>query len=55
VSKAELTDSSGVRERLQQELGREVLAISAVTGEGLAQLVGAVSRRLVDEPAEVAP
>jgi len=55
LSKAELTDSSTVRERLEQELGREVLAVSAVTGEGLAKLVGAISRRLADEPAEALP
>ena len=42
VSKAELTGSGAVRERMERELGREVLAISAVTGEGLARLVGAV-------------
>ena len=29
---------------MEQELGREVLAISAVTGQGLAKLVGAVAR-----------
>lgn len=46
VSKCELTGSAEVRQRLEQELGREVLAVSAVTGQGLAQLVGAVARRL---------
>src|SRR6516162_3239813 len=40
VSKAELTGREAVRERLEQELGREVLAISAVTGQGLSRLVG---------------
>ncbi|MBV9122920.1 MAG: GTPase ObgE, partial [Planctomycetes bacterium] len=39
VSKAELTGSEQVRERLERELGREVLAISAVTGQGLSRLV----------------
>lgn len=48
VSKAELTGSADVRQRLQRELGREVLAISAVTGQGLAQLVNAVVTRLKD-------
>jgi GTP-binding protein len=43
ISKAELTGSEEVRQRLEQELNRPVLAISAVTGQGLAQLVGAVS------------
>jgi len=42
VSKAELTGSEDVRRRLEQELGREVLAVSAVTGQGLSRLVGAV-------------
>jgi GTP-binding protein len=46
VSKAELTGSDEVRERLQRELGREVLAISSVTGQGLADLVGAVADKL---------
>src|SRR5579862_501940 len=42
VSKAELTGSSEVRAKLEKALGRPVLAISAVTGQGLSQLVGAV-------------
>jgi GTP-binding protein len=46
VSKSELTDSEAVRERLERELGRPVLAISAVTGQGLARLVGAVGEAL---------
>ncbi len=46
VSKAELTGSQVVRERLEQELGRPVLAISAVTGEGLSDLVRAVVAQL---------
>jgi len=46
VSKAELTGSDEVRERFQRELGREVLAISSVTGQGLSQLVGAVADKL---------
>jgi GTP-binding protein len=52
VSKAELTGSAEVRRRLEQELGREVLAASAVTGEGLAQLVGAIAERLAAVPVE---
>jgi GTP-binding protein len=51
VSKAELTGSEEVRARLERELGREVLAISAVTGQGLALLVSWVFERLN----EVAP
>jgi GTP-binding protein len=42
LSKAELTGSDAVRERLERELHRPVLAVSAVTGRGLSQLVGAV-------------
>jgi GTP-binding protein len=55
ISKAELTGAAEVCRRLERELGREVLAISAVTGEGLAQLVGAISKRLTAEQVEVAP
>jgi GTPase len=46
VSKAELTGSGDVRERLETELDRPVLAISAVTGQGLAQFVAAVVEQL---------
>jgi GTPase len=49
VTKAELTGSEDVRVRLQQELGRPVVAVSAVTGRGLADLV----RALVDQLAKV--
>jgi GTPase len=51
VSKCELTGSAEVRRRLELELGREVLAVSAVTGQGLAQLVGAI----VDNLRQVQP
>jgi GTP-binding protein len=44
ISKCELTGSDEVRSRLERELGQPVLAVSAVTGEGLALLV----RRLAD-------
>jgi GTP-binding protein len=57
VSKAELTGSEDIRGELEQSLGRQVLAISSVTGQGLAQLVGAVARELsatsARQPAEV--
>jgi GTP-binding protein len=46
VSKAELTGSEVVRARLERELGNPVLAISAVTGQGLANLVRAVVEEL---------
>jgi GTP-binding protein len=52
VSKAELTGSEAVRERLERELGREVLAISAVTGQGLATLVSRVVGQLSATPVE---
>jgi GTP-binding protein len=39
LSKAELTAAEAMRERLERELDKPVLAISAVTGQGLAQLV----------------
>ena len=48
VSKSELTGSDEVRKRLERELGREVLGISAVTGQGLARLVGQVAEKLYE-------
>ena len=41
VTKADLPGADEVREKLAGELGREVLSISAVTGQGLNELVGA--------------
>lgn len=55
VSKAELTGSETVRQRLEEKLNRPVLAISAVTGQGLSHLVGAVAARLIEVPLEVRP
>jgi len=46
VSKSELTGSDAVRDRLAAELGIEVAAISAVTGQGLPPLVNAVFARI---------
>jgi GTP-binding protein len=46
VSKSELTGSDEVRKRMEKEIGQQVLAISAVTGQGLAQLVAAISQTL---------
>jgi GTPase len=46
ISKSELTDSGAVLESFGRELRKPVLAISAVTGQGLAQLVGAIVREL---------
>jgi GTP-binding protein len=57
VSKSELTGSKEVLERLEKELGRQVLAISSVTGQGLSQLVGTVVKMLnqkeLEAPARV--
>lgn len=55
VSKAELTGSEEVRARMETSLGREVLAVSAVTGQGLAQLVGRVIACLDANPVEALP
>jgi GTP-binding protein len=46
VSKAELTGSAEVRRRLENELRHPVLVLSAVTGQGLAELVRAVVEQL---------
>jgi GTP-binding protein len=54
VSKAELTGSEKVCQRLEKELNREVLAVSSVTGQGLAKLVRAVVERLNQTPVEAA-
>jgi GTP-binding protein len=55
VSKAELTGSGEVRDKLEQALGRPVLAISAVTGQGLSRLVAAVVEQLQALTVEVLP
>ena len=49
VSKAELPGADDVRQRLSNELARDVLAMSAVTGQGLDKLVAAISRQLEAE------
>ncbi|HEX5444456.1 MAG TPA: GTPase ObgE [Pirellulales bacterium] len=46
ISKAELPEAGEARQRLEQELGRPVLALSAVTGQGLDKLVQAVAGEL---------
>lgn len=50
VSKAELPRAAEIRERLSRELGQDVLAISAATGQGLDQLLRAVTRLLDERP-----
>lgn len=46
ISKAELTGTEDVRRRVGRELGRDILAVSAVTGQGLSHLVAAVAAHL---------
>lgn len=46
VSKMDLSHAEDVRRRVADELGRDVLGISAVTGEGLDRLVGQLLRLL---------
>jgi GTP-binding protein len=48
ISKAELTGAEEIQKRLADELGQDVLLISAVTGQGLAVLVGRVARMLAE-------
>ena len=51
VTKADLPSARDVQERLSQALGGDVLLISAVTGQGLNDLVGRIARTLQGEPA----
>ena len=46
VTKADLPQAEEVRRRLSELTGREVLLISAVTGQGLNQLLAAVAGTL---------
>ncbi len=48
VTKCELPGAEEVREKLAAEIGRDVLAISAVTGQGLEKLVWEIARRLMN-------
>jgi GTP-binding protein len=54
VTKVELPGADEVREQLEAARGDEgeVLAISAVTGQGLDRLIGAISRRLWSDEAD---
>ncbi len=52
VSKAELPGSEDVKQRLEKELNCEILLISAVTGQGLAPLVGRVAKLLAEVKSE---
>jgi GTPase len=51
ITKADLSRSEEVRGQLSELLGRDVLLISAVTGQGLNQLVAAIAQAL-RKPAE---
>ncbi|MBT7729024.1 MAG: GTPase ObgE, partial [Planctomycetaceae bacterium] len=46
VSKSELDEAKRVREQLSSETGLHVLAVSAVTGDGLQQLLHSITKRL---------
>ena len=48
VTKAELPGADEVAARLSQQVGRDVLCVSAVTGQGLNRLIAAIAR-LLDE------
>ncbi|MFM8633856.1 MAG: GTPase ObgE [Planctomycetia bacterium] len=50
ISKSELPGSEAVRTRLAAELGRDVLAVSAVTGQGLDRLLRSVVALLDARP-----
>jgi GTPase len=50
VTKADLPGALDVRQRLAEATGREVLLISAVTGQGLNELVGRIAITLQGEP-----
>lgn len=51
VTKCELPEADEVAQQLAAETGRDVLQISAVTGQGLSDLTHGIVRRL-DEPAD---
>lgn len=46
VTKADFPDAAAVREQLAAAIDRPVLLISAVTGEGLNELVAAIVKKL---------
>ena len=53
MSKAELPDSSEQRERVEREIGKPLIAISAVTGQGLDEMRRAISAALDARDAEL--
>ena len=46
VSKSELVEAKAVREELSSETGLHVIAVSAVTGDGLPQLLRSITKKL---------
>jgi len=46
VTKADLPGAAEVRAAMAEQLGRAVLLVSAVTGQGLNDLVAAITRQL---------
>ena len=50
VTKADLPAARDVRQRLSEAIGRDVLLISAVTGQGLNDLVGRIAQTLQGDP-----
>ena len=50
VTKADLPGARDVQQRLSEVVGRDVLLISAVTGQGLNDLVGRIAQTLQGEP-----
>ena len=52
ISKAELTESDEIRKKLQQETGKEIMAVSAATGQGLSILVNHVMKVLKETQPE---
>jgi GTP-binding protein len=46
VSKAELPGAEEIRAALSAQIGRDVIAVSAVTGQGLDRLLAAIVTQL---------
>jgi GTPase len=60
ITKMDVTDASEARERITRELCRDAIAISAVTGQGIPQLIQRIVAMLEppeeqDQPAEPSP
>jgi GTP-binding protein len=55
VTKMDVTGAAEARQRIEHELCREVLAISAVTGQGIPPLIHRIADTLAELPAATAP